>query len=576
MIHQSPCNLSSWKALQEHYDKVNDDLYLPKLFSDDNDRFSRYSLSLNGVTHDGASCISFLIDYSKNLLDEKTVSLLLELAVESRIEEYREKLFDGSHVNEMEDRSVLHMALRNPPTQPYVISSTGIDIMPNIITEYDKMANLSNSIINGTWRGYTGKPIQDIVNIGIGGSDLGPHMVCQALSPFSQKSSITNKSLNVHFVSNIDGFDLESCLNQCSPETTLFIIVSKTFTTIETMTNASSAKSWMLHHNVPISDLGKHFVAVSTNDSAVMNFGIPNDDEHIFRFWDWVGGRYSLWSSVGLSIFLYIGENNFRSLLDGAHWMDEHFKNAPLDENAPVMLALIGIWYNNFYKCETHAILPYEQSLSLLPRYLQQADMESNGKSVTRSNDLVSWSTGPIIWGEPGTNGQHAFYQLIHQGTKMIPIDFLAGLHPIHFNEDAIDREEHHCILFANCIAQSEALMNGTQAPDRKPISLSSPLATHRSFIGNKPSTTILYDRLNPVHLGALIALYEHKIFVQGVIWNIYSYDQWGVELGKKLALKILEDLKQDGNLDHHDASTSGLLKYAMNRGIKYRAMNLS
>jgi glucose-6-phosphate isomerase len=344
---------------------------------------------------------------------------------------------------------------------------------------------------------------------------------------------------------------LNSCLNDphspCSPESTLFIVVSKTFTTIETMTNAASAKEWMLKKGVPQESVGKfHFVAVSTNESAISKFGIPADDKHVYRFWDWVGGRYSLWSAVGLSIMLYIGPENFRFLLDGAHWMDEHFKNAPLDENAPILLALLGIWYNNFYKCETHAVLPYEHALSLLPRYLQQADMESNGKSITRDGDaLTRWSTGPIIWGEPGTNGQHAFYQLIHQGTKMIPIDFLAGLHPTTYNSDNIDIPigQHHRILLSNCLAQSEALMLGTQYPDDHPIPSGSGLQAHRSFLGNKPSTTILYEHLDPLHLGALISLYEHKIFVQGIIWNVYSFDQWGVELGKKLALNILQDI---------------------------------
>lgn len=595
----NPIDLPSWKALQTYYAQAalsgpNGEpplLYLPALFKLNKDRFSKYSLSLNGMTHGGRAGVSILIDYSKNLIDEKVFALLLDLAVESKVEEHRERLFNGTHINGTEDRSVLHMALRNPYKRPYIIQSDMTDVTPAITNEFDKMVRLSNAIMQGTRCGYTGKPITDIVNIGIGGSDLGPRMVCQALSCYAQVSPLSGLPLRVHFVSNVDGFDIDSCLNHphspCSPESTLFIIVSKTFTTIETMTNAASAKAWMLKHRVPMDAIGKHFIAVSTNEVAISNFGIPCDDDHIFRFWDWVGGRYSLWSTVGLSILLYIGPDNFRLLLDGAHWMDEHFKNAPLDENAPILLALLGIWYNNFYNCETHAILPYEQALSLLPRYLQQADMESNGKSVTRGDSIVTWSTGPIIWGEPGTNGQHAFYQLIHQGTRMIPLDFLAGLHPVTFANGSLPSAEHHRILLANCIAQSEALMNGTQAPDGRPIQAGDGLTTHRSFAGNKPSTTIIYDKLDMVHLGALIALYEHKIFVQGVIWNIYSFDQWGVELGKKLALTILQELSPPQELrkstssissssssastpqraarsDRHDASTQGLIDHIM------------
>ncbi|PJF19845.1 Phosphoglucose isomerase [Paramicrosporidium saccamoebae] len=539
-----PTELSVWGRLTAHYDKEGKNLDMRTLFRTNPARFSDYSVKLS----------PFLLDYSKNLVTEETMRLLFELAREVGVEGKREDMFAGKPINVTENRSVLHIALRNTAGTPIMVD--GQDVMPLVQAELAVMKRISEQIRNGQWVGATGKRITDVVNIGIGGSDLGPVMVCEALKHYSA-------DLRVHFVSNIDGTHMAETLKQVVAETTLFIIVSKTFTTAETMTNAVSAKSWFLQHH-PAEAVAKHFVAVSTNREAVAQFGIA--EENMVQFWDWVGGRYSLWSGVGLSIMLSIGSERFTELLEGAHFMDEHFRTAPLEKNLPVILALLGIWYNNFHGAQTHAILPYEQYLHRFPAYLQQGDMESNGKSTTVNGKAVSCQTGPIIWGEPGTNGQHAFFQLIHQGTKMIPADFIAGTKSLN----PIAHGMHHRMLLANCIAQTEALMVGKTAaqvdaemakedPVRRNL-----LRTHKSFVGNHPTNTILYDCLSPYTLGALIAMYEHKIFVQGIVWDINSFDQWGVELGKQLANVVLKELETGNASTSHDASTVNLISHVL------------
>ncbi len=533
----------AWQALASHFDAIQD-VHMRDLFEQDPQRFEKFSLHFEDI----------LLDYSKNRITEETRDLLLDLARGCDVEGWRERMFSGERINHTEDRAVLHVALRNRGRRPIVVD--GEDVMPAVNAVLQRMAAFTDNVRSGEWTGYTGKPIRHVVNIGIGGSDLGPVMVCEALRPYG------HERIAMHFVSNVDGAHMAETLRRVDPETTLFIIASKTFTTQETLTNAYTARAWLLEHAGDDTAIARHFVAVSTNREGVVNFGI--DPEHMFGFWDWVGGRYSLWSAIGLPIALYVGMARFEELLDGAHAMDEHFREAPLEENIPVILALLGVWYVNFFEAESHAILPYDQSMHRFPAYLQQADMESNGKSVDRQGRRVGYQTGPVIWGEPGTNGQHAFYQLIHQGTRLVPCDFLAPCES-HYPMGA-----HHRILLSNFFAQTEALMRGKTLDEVRAEMQRAGLAPehvervapHRVFPGNRPSNTILFRRLTPRTLGSLIALYEHKIFAQGIIWNVNSYDQWGVELGKQLAGVILPELDGDTPATAHDASTNGLINH--------------
>ncbi|KVW99591.1 glucose-6-phosphate isomerase [Thiobacillus denitrificans] len=518
--------------------------HMRDLFAADPARAERFSLQVGDV----------LLDYSKNRITDETMALLLRLAEEADVAGWRERMFGGEKINNTENRAVLHVALRNRSNQPAIVD--GEDVMPKVNAVIEKMGAFAKQVRSGEWRGYSGERITDVVNIGIGGSDLGPQMAVQALMPYR------HPQLKAHFISNIDGAHVKEALESLNPATTLFIVASKTFTTQETMTNAHYARTWFLAQAQDERHIVGHFVAVSTNREAVTAFGI--DPANMFEFWDWVGGRYSLWSAIGLSIVLAVGVERFDELLDGAHAMDEHFRHAPLDRNMPVILALLGVWYNNFFGAESHAILPYDHALRSLPAYLQQADMESNGKSVDRDGKVVDYDTGPIIWGATGINGQHAFYQLLHQGTRLIPADFIVSVEPHD------DLQEHHDILIANVLAQTEALMRGrtreeTQLEMGSPQT--SPFVQHKVFDGNHPSNAILLQTLTPHTLGMLIALYEHKIFVQGVIWNLNSYDQWGVELGKQLASRILPELHADAPVDSHDASTNALINH-------YRRMN--
>ena len=540
---------ATWQRLNKHQQEIAP-IHMRDLFRDDPKRFDKFSLQFKGI----------LLDYSKNRISEETLSLLLKLARERQVEEWRDRMFSGEKINFTENRAVLHTALRNRSNKPVLVD--GKDVMPDVNRVLVQMRDFTERVRSGTWKGYSGKPITDIVNIGIGGSDLGPFMVCVALKPYSRAD------LNAHFVSNVDGAHLVMTLQKCNPETTLFVIASKTFTTQETLTNARSARRWFLEAAKKEAHIAKHFVALSTNVGEVTKFGI--DASNMFEFWDWVGGRYSLWSAVGLTIALYLGMDNFEAMLQGAFEMDEHFRSTPLEKNLPVTLALIGVWYNNFFGAQTHAILPYDQTLSRFSAYFQQGDMESNGKFVDREGNRTDYSTGPIIWGEPGTNGQHAFFQLIHQGTKMIPCDFLM---PIKTHYPLGD---HHQILFSNFLAQTKALMQGkTEVEARAELEAAGmsgdaleKLLPHKIFRGNRPTNSILFDTLDPKTLGMLIALYEHKIFVQGVIWNINSFDQWGVELGKQLASTILPQLADPASVSGHDASTNGLINHYKRRGL--------
>ena len=536
-----------WQKLCAHQQTVAK-LHMRDLFTNDPNRFNKYSLKFSDL----------LFDYSKNRITDETMPLLFQMAKEANIEQWRDKMFAGEKINITENRAVLHTALRNRSNTPVMVD--GRNVMPDINAVLAQMREFSEKVRNGSWLGFTGKPITDIVNIGIGGSDLGPVMVCDALKPYA-----SNK-LNIHFVSNIDGAHLMRALEKCSPETTLFIVASKTFTTQETMTNALSARTWFLDSAIETNHVAKHFVALSTNAKAVADFGI--DPANMFVFWDWVSGRYSLWSAIGLSIALYVGMDHFEALLDGAHEMDKHFQTAPLEQNMPVILALIGIWYNNFFHVDTHAILPYDQGMSRFPAYMQQADMESNGKFICRDGSRVQYKTGPVIWGEAGTNGQHAFYQLIHQGTQIVPADFLMPVHS-HY---AIGKKgyAHHKILLANFLAQTQSLMMGKtidearaelEKQDLDPKELEK-LLPHKVFEGNRPTTSILFDKLTPKTLGQLIALYEHKIFVQGILWDINSYDQWGVEYGKQIAQQILPQLTSVDKVENYDSSTNGLINH--------------
>ena len=532
-------NAPEWLALKAHQQDVNP-LHIRDLFAADPTRFNTYSTSFDDL----------LFDYSKNRITEETLPLLFKLANANQLKAHISDMFAGKRINKTENRAVLHTALRNRSNTPVYVDD--VDVMPQINHALQKMRDFCSAIHSGEWTGYTGKRITDIVNIGIGGSDLGPKMVTKALTPYAIEG------MSVHFVSNIDQADLVETLNQVPPETTLFLVASKTFSTHETMTNASSARSWLLKHaNNDKSVVAKHFVALSTHKTNVAEFGI--DPHNMFEFWDWVGGRYSLWSSIGLSIALYLGMDNFEELLTGAHEADKHFQTTPFEENIPVIMGLLGIWYNNFFDAESHAMLPYDHTMQFFADYFQQGDMESNGKSVDLEGKPTDYSTGPIIWGQPGTNGQHAFYQLIHQGTKLIPCDFLAPA------QSHYDLSEHHDILISNFLAQTEALMKGKTANEVKAAlgsDASENLIASKVFSGNRPTNSFLFKKLTPHTLGKLIALYEHKIFVQGKIWNINSYDQMGVELGKILAVEILPQLEGDTPVASHDSSTNGLINY--------------
>ncbi|MFN8374641.1 MAG: glucose-6-phosphate isomerase [Anaerolineae bacterium] len=530
----------AWKALAQHYQEIHS-VQMRELFAQDAQRFERFSLRFGDI----------LFDYSKNRITEKTLSLLFDLARQANLSARIEAMLTGQKINVTENRAVLHTALRNRSNRPILVD--GVDVMPEVNRVLGKMRSFSEAVRSGAWQGYTGKRITDVVNIGIGGSDLGPKMVTLALAHY------VTPQMNFHFVSNVDGTDLAETLKRVSPETTLFLIASKTFTTQETMMNAHSARNWFLAAAKDEAAVAKHFAALSTNTAKVKEFGI--DPQNMFEFWDWVGGRYSLWSAIGLSIALAIGMDGFEQLLTGAHKVDEYFRSTPFEQNIPVIMGLLGIWYNNFFGAQTQAILPYDQYMSRFSAYFQQGDMESNGKSVTVDGEWVDYNTGPILWGEPGTNGQHAFYQLIHQGTKLIPCDFLAPARTLN------PLGNHHPVLLANFFAQTEALMKGkTPAEVRAEFaaagntSPSDMLVAAKTFEGNKPSNSFLFKQMTPEVLGSLIALYEHKIFTQGVIWNINSFDQWGVELGKQLAKVIEPELSGDAPVTTHDASTNGLI----------------
>lgn len=531
--------MNEWKRLSENYQKVKEQ-HLRDLFKSDPGR------GLNMVISDG----DILFDYSKNRINPDTVSLLIKLAESCDLHNEIERMFNGEKINETEGRAVLHTALRNRSGKP--VFADGKDVMPDVNRVLEKMRVTSEKIRSLDWKGYSGKPVKNIINIGIGGSDLGPVMVCEALRYYS------SRDLNVKFVSNVDGSHIIETLKGMDPAETLFIVASKTFTTQETMTNAKTAKKWLLSQAGDEKAVARHFLALSTNKSEVEKFGI--DPENMFEFWDWVGGRYSLTSAIGLSIMIAIGYDNFIKLLDGFHSMDLHFRNRPFAENIPVMMALLGIWYNNFFNANTYAILPYEQYLHRFAAYLQQGDMESNGKSVTRDGKRVNYSTGPVIWGEPGTNGQHAFYQLIHQGTQLIPADLIGYIRPL--NGDTA----HHDILISNMIAQAEAFAFGKTPEEVKAEGVSETLIPFKTFDGNRPTNSILIDALTPESLGKLIAMYEHKIFVQGIIWNIYSFDQWGVELGKVLAGRIQKEFSSGTVSADHDSSTANLINYYSGR----------
>lgn len=536
-------DLKAWKDLEKNYAAIRGET-MRDMFAADPNRFEEFSISLD----------SLLLDYSKNRINGETMKLLIDLAKEAGLEKARDAMFSGEKINTTENRAVLHTALRNRSDRPVYVD--GKDVMPQIKAVLEKMKTFSTAVRDGQWKGATGKAMTDVVNIGIGGSDLGPVMVVEALKHYQKKG------LNTHFVSNVDGTHIVETLKDLNPETTLFIVASKTFTTQETLTNAKTARDWLVAA-LGEDAVAKHFVALSTNTEEVKKFGI--DPANMFEFWDWVGGRYSLWSAIGLSIAIAVGYDNFVELLTGGFEMDEHFRNAPLEKNIPVILGVLGVWYHNFFGAEAYAVLPYDQYLHRLPAYLQQADMESNGKGVSKDGKPVSYTTGPILFGEPGTNGQHSFYQLIHQGTHLIPCDFIVPA--VSLNETG----DHHPILLSNVFAQAEALMKGktaaevraefeAQGVDEEKIRK---LLNHKIFSGNRPSNVILVEKITPRTLGRLIAMYEHKIFVQGVIWNVNSYDQWGVELGKQLAKKILPEIQSAATATGHDSSTNGLINAA-------------
>ncbi|MEM6051728.1 glucose-6-phosphate isomerase [Erwinia sp. P7711] len=541
MKNINPTQTAAWQALQQHFEEMKD-VQIADLFAKDSNRFANFSATFDDL---------MLVDFSKNRITSDTLAKLQDLAKETDLQGAIKSMFSGEKINRTEDRAVLHVALRNRSNTPIVVD--GKDVMPEVNAVLEKMKSFSERIISGDWKGYTGKPITDVVNIGIGGSDLGPFMVTEALRPYKNH-------LNMHFVSNVDGTHIAETVKDLNPETTLFLVASKTFTTQETMTNAHSARDWFLKTAGDEQHVAKHFAALSTNGKAVSDFGI--DTNNMFEFWDWVGGRYSLWSAIGLSIVLSVGFDNFEKLLSGAHAMDKHFSTTPAEQNLPVILALIGIWYNNFFGAETEAILPYDQYMHRFAAYFQQGNMESNGKYVDRNGAPVTYETGPIIWGEPGTNGQHAFYQLIHQGTKLIPCDFIAPA--VTHNKLG----DHHAKLLSNFFAQTEALAFGKSrdavekeftdaGKDAKSVEHIVPF---KVFEGNRPTNSILLRDITPFSLGALIALYEHKIFTQGAILNIFTFDQWGVELGKQLANRILPELSGSEEVSSHDSSTNGLI----------------
>uniref|UniRef100_A0A6G1SMR6 Glucose-6-phosphate isomerase n=1 Tax=Aceria tosichella TaxID=561515 RepID=A0A6G1SMR6_9ACAR len=538
--------------LKNYYNQHAKQMNMRKMFHDDPNRAQKFHVKLEKEEKH----FSLLFDYSKNIINEDVMKMLIDLAKCRGVEEKRHAMVTGSKINFTENRAVLHVALRNRANRPIKVDDK--DVMPDVNRVLDKMKGFCDKVISGDWKGWTGKKITDVVNIGIGGSDLGPVMVTEALKPYQ-------RGPDVHFVSNIDGTHLATAIKKLNPETTLFIVASKTFTTQETITNATSARDWFLAAAKDKVHVAKHFVALSTNLAKVQEFGISPDS--IFEFWDWVGGRYSLWSAIGLSIAVHIGFDNFCSLLEGAHYMDGHFYHAPLERNVPVIMAMLGVWYINCFGAETHAILPYDQYMHRFAAYFQQGDMESNGKYVTASGEQVDYATGPIVWGEPGTNGQHAFYQLIHQGTRLVPADFIA---PVK-TQNPISGGLHHTILLANFLAQTEALMRGkTESEARKELEAKGTmdkeavdkLLPHKVFPGNRPTNSIVVRKLDPFTLGALIAAYEHKIFVQGAVWAINSYDQWGVELGKELAKAIEPELKSAGDVTSHDSSTNMLINH--------------
>ncbi len=547
-LMSSVTDFPSWQALVRHHKEMAN-LHMRDLFTADPGRFKAFTLTLGDL----------LVDFSKNRITGETMGLLLALARDARVEEWRDRMFRGESINVTENRAVLHVALRNRSNRPIMVD--GRDVMPDVNRVLAQMRGFTEDVRSGRWTGWTGQRITDVVNIGIGGSDLGPVMVTEALRPYWRNE------LTPHFVSNVDGTHIAETLRRVHPETTLFIVASKTFTTQETLANAHSARRWFLEAAGSEAAIARHFVALSTNAAAVATFGI--DTRAMFEFWDWVGGRYSLWSAIGLSIALMIGMDRFVELLAGAHEMDEHFRTAPLEENIPVVLAMLGVWYANFFGAPTHAILPYDQYLHRLPAYLQQGDMESNGKRVTRDGQEIRYTTGPVLWGEPGTNGQHAFYQLIHQGTHLIPADFIA---PVETQNPVGD---HHRLLLANFLAQTEALMKGKAADEaRKELERAGAkgdalerLLPHKVFPGNRPTNSIIVKKLTPHTLGMLIAMYEHRIFVQGSIWNVNSYDQWGVELGKQLAAAILPELSGEVPVSGHDGSTAGLIRHIRGAG---------
>ena len=542
-INQSPI----WQALNQHKKDI-ESISLREMFKSDPERFNQFHIQFNDL----------LLDYSKHHISKETISLLVKLAKEVDLENWRDRMFEGEKINSTEHRAVLHTALRNQNQTP--IMSDGEDVMPKVKNVLKKMRRFSEEVRSGQWKGFTGKPITNVINIGIGGSDLGPTMVCQALKPYG------SKTITPHFVSNVDGADLSQALEKCNPETTLFIVASKTFTTQETMTNAFSARDWFLKTAKDNQHIKKHFVALSTNQHVVSQFGI--DTENMFEFWDWVGGRYSLWSAIGLSIALYIGMDSFEELLKGGFEMDEHFKTAPIEQNIPMMMGLLGVWNINFFNFPTHAILAYDQGLSKLASYLQQADMESNGKFINRDGERIDFHTGPVLWGEVGTNGQHAFYQLLHQGTEIVPADFIIPIES-HYAIGK-DGNEHHKILLANFIAQTQSLMLGKSYDEaRAEIEKQGfegedieSFIPQKTFEGNRPTSSILFQKLTPKTLGQLIAMYEHKIFTQGIIWNINSFDQWGVEYGKQIAKQVLPKLSEKIPTHDFDSSTNGLINY--------------
>jgi len=529
------CDTAAWKDLQAHYEKMSA-VQMRDLFAADPARFEKFSTSFEDI----------LLDFSKNIVTAETMELLEKVADAAKIKEEAARMFAGEKINLTEKRAVLHVALRNRSNTPIYVD--GVDVMPEVNDVLGKMEGFVNRVRSGEWKGFTGKTITDIVNLGIGGSDLGPVMVTEALKPYCKRD------LKVHFVSNVDGTHIAEVLKLVNAETTLFLIASKTFTTQETMTNAHSAKAWLLDNLKEPAAVANHFAALSTNGAAVSAFGI--DTANMFGFWDWVGGRYSSWSAIGTSIALAIGWENFVDFLSGAHAMDKHFTSAPFGSNLPMVLGMLGVWYGNFFGAESHAILPYDQYMHRFPAYFQQGDMESNGKRVTRGGAPCTVSTGPIIWGEPGTNGQHAFYQLMHQGTKLIPADFIAPV----VSHNPIG--EHHPILLSNFFAQTEALMKGKDEAQCVAEGVPPELLPHKVFPGNKPTNSIMFDKLTPATLGALVAMYEHKIFVQGIVWDINSFDQWGVELGKQLAKQILPELADAAAVTAHDASTNGLINH--------------